>query len=128
MFDHTILLAHGSRDPQWVAPFLELEQGLTKQYTSVSLAFMELTSPNIEDAVRQAIVNNAKNIAVLPLFLATGRHLKTDVPELLTPLRSRYQVDITLLPAVGEQEEFRIMLANIVSKLLTQNPGAIGLP
>ena len=128
MFDYTILLAHGSRDPQWAAPFFELEKDLTKQFASVSLAFMELASPSIEDAVLQASRNNAKNIAVLPLFLATGRHLKTDVPELLAPLRDKYQVDITLLPAVGEQEEFRVMLANIVGNLLTLNSRPIGLP
>ncbi len=121
MFDHTILLAHGSRDPQWVAPFFDLESNLSAKYKSVSLAFMELASPSIEQAVKQAVDNDARNIAILPLFLASGRHLKTDVPELLAPLKKDYQVDITLLPAVGEQTEFRNMLIEIVGNLLSNH-------
>ena len=45
---------------------------------NVSLAYMELTSPSLEDAVAM-LGKDIRNIAVLPLFLAVGRHLRHDV-------------------------------------------------
>ncbi len=120
-YDHTILLAHGSRDEQWAAPFYELEKALSNRFPSVSLAFMELTSPSIEDSIKMAKASGARNIAILPLFFATGKHLKTDVPAMLSPLRSRYEVEIELLPPVGEQDRFRQMMMELVGSLLSEH-------
>jgi sirohydrochlorin cobaltochelatase len=39
------------------------------------------------------------------MFIAQGGHLKRDVPALIEQLRStRKSVEISLLPAIGEQE------------------------
>ncbi|OZG71270.1 hypothetical protein BTA51_21730 [Hahella sp. CCB-MM4] len=120
-YDHTILLAHGSRDEQWAAPFFELEKALIEKYPSVSVAFMELTSPTIEDSVKMAKTKGARQIAILPLFFATGKHLKTDVPAMLEPLRLQYDVTIDLLPPVGEQNRFRQMMMELVGSLLSEH-------
>ncbi|WP_020409411.1 sirohydrochlorin chelatase [Hahella ganghwensis] len=123
-YDHTILLAHGSRDPEWAAPFKELEKQLINDFPSVSVAFMELSTPNIDEAVQEASAKGAKRIAILPLFFATGKHLKFDVPAMLPPLQERFNVNIDLLPALGEQRQFRSMIKHLVGSLLSEHQQA----
>ena len=59
-----VLLAHGSSDPDWKNPFIELtketlrESGLRK----VSLAFFELEKPSLEDIITKLHTEGEKNI------------------------------------------------------------------
>ncbi|MCW4631835.1 sirohydrochlorin chelatase [Marinomonas rhodophyticola] len=52
-YDHIILLAHGSPDPLWKQPFESLYQQVAQAYgeNNVSLAYMELTAPSLEDVI-----------------------------------------------------------------------------
>ena len=46
-----------------------------------------------------------RDIAILPMFIAQGGHLKREVPEMLAALRDRHpQVTFELARAVGEAE------------------------
>ncbi|MEO9274262.1 CbiX/SirB N-terminal domain-containing protein [Marinomonas sp. 5E14-1] len=101
-YDHIILLAHGSPDPLWKEPFESLYLQISQMYgaDNSSLAYMELTIPTLEDAVA-ALSSNVKQVAVLPLFLAVGRHLRKDVPSQIEALQ-RSDLEIKLLPPIGE--------------------------
>src|SRR5205823_2753121 len=79
-----ILLAHGSREPRWRAPFAQLERDLGAPFY---LAFLELGSPTFADAVAAARAAGARELRVLPLFMAGGAHLERDVPALLEAAR-----------------------------------------
>lgn len=126
-FDHTILLAHGSRDKRWAAPFETIIASASQRHSEVSLAYMELSSPSLEQAVSRAHRKGAKRIAVLPLFFAAGKHLREDVPTMLTEISSGTGAEVTLLPPVGEQPEFLTAINGIIDKLLSPTPsGEIG--
>lgn len=101
-YDHIILLAHGSPDPLWKEPFESLYSQISQMYgaDNSSLAYMELTTPTLEEAVA-ALSSNVKRVAVLPLFLAVGRHLRKDVPSQIEALQ-RSDLEIKLLPPIGE--------------------------
>lgn len=101
-YDHIILLAHGSPDPLWKEPFESLYSQINQMYgvDNSSLAYMELTTPTLEDAIA-ALDHNVKSVAVLPLFLAVGRHLRKDVPAQIEALQ-RSDLMIDLLPPIGE--------------------------
>ncbi|MEP0074303.1 MAG: CbiX/SirB N-terminal domain-containing protein [Marinomonas sp.] len=101
-YDHIILLAHGSPDPLWKEPFESLYSQISQMYgaDNSSLAYMELTTPTLEEAVA-ALSSNVKQVAVLPLFLAVGRHLRKDVPSQIEALQ-RSDLEIKLLPPIGE--------------------------
>ncbi|TYL47854.1 sirohydrochlorin chelatase [Marinomonas sp. IMCC 4694] len=103
-YDHIILLAHGSPDPLWKQPFEALYAQVTQTYgeNNVSLAYMEMTTPSLEDAVAM-LGSTVKSVAVLPLFLAVGRHLRHDVPTQITALQ-REDLHLTLLPPIGDDE------------------------
>ena len=67
-------------------------------------AYLELTEPQLPQAVAQAVALGHVHIRVLPMFLGVGKHLREDLPGLMAQLRLDHpQVQFDLQPAVGEQ-------------------------
>ncbi len=100
-----ILFAHGARDPEWAAPFVRIRDSVAaaRPDVLVELAFLEIMSPRLGDAVERIAASGVLDITVAPLFMAQGGHLKQDVPRLLAAAEQRHpNVRVKLLPAVGE--------------------------
>ncbi|MAE21491.1 MAG: cobalamin biosynthesis protein CbiX [Pseudomonas sp.] len=121
----TILLAHGSTDPNWLAPFDGLLDGIRAGLTTerVELAYMELAEPSLENQVRTLVAEGFTAIDVLPLFFAAGRHLRKDVPRMLDALSeelaSNSPAELNLHPPVGLDPEVASALSRIVLKKIT---------
>lgn len=113
-----IVLAHGSTDSRWQAPFETLEQRLkARMSTPVRLAYMELCDPLIETVVEELHADGFESIDILPLFFAAGRHLREDVPGQLDALRQQYPgLSLTLLDPVGQHPSFADVVVSIVTK------------
>jgi sirohydrochlorin cobaltochelatase len=102
-----VLFAHGSRDPEWAAPFRAVQQRVValKPGLAVELAFLEIMQPLLPDAVDALVGSGRTRITIAPLFMAQGAHLKKDLVRLTTELRERHpQIELSLLPAAGEVE------------------------
>ncbi|HUP96251.1 MAG TPA: CbiX/SirB N-terminal domain-containing protein [Burkholderiales bacterium] len=100
-----ILFAHGSREPEWAAPFrtLQKETAARRRDVAVELAFLELMQPTLPDAVDRLVAAGRGHITIAPLFMAQGAHLKQDLAQALRELRKRHaDVQFKLLPAAGE--------------------------
>lgn len=111
---HTLLLAHGSRDPQWCQPFIDLVDALQRE--DVSLAFMELASPSLSEAVDQLVALNIRHLRILPLFFAAGRHLREDVPLEIQRLQMKYpHISLELLAPVGQHPVMQKALAQVIT-------------
>jgi sirohydrochlorin cobaltochelatase len=105
-----ILVAHGSREPAWAEPLARLAHG-----TGARLAFVEMGTPSIEEAVTEALAEGARTVTLLPLFMAVGRHVKRDIPASVEALRKNHpESKIEILPALGENERFWDALREIV--------------
>ena len=80
-----ILLAHGSRDSQWVVPFEQIRVGVEKRRPdcAVALAYLEHSTPDFSVAVDDLVSRGATFINVVPLFLGSGGHVRGDVPQLI---------------------------------------------
>lgn len=120
-----ILLAHGSRDPHWLAPFNSLINKIKAQTQTqqVELAFMELAEPSLSEQVTLVANNGAKNIAIVPLFFAEGRHLRHDVPQQIKQLEAQLAqqhlaVDIHLHSPIGLEPEVVNAIENVVLRRL----------
>lgn len=121
MTRHVILLAHGSRDERWKQPFQQLLTSVCQQYDTrqVWLAYMEMTEPTLTDVARQAVANGATALVVLPLFMASGGHLRHDVPAQIETLKQVYAgVDVSMKPPVGEHGLVQQAMASIIGDLL----------
>lgn len=102
-----LLLAHGSRDPAWRAPFERLRSRLTETLGEdrVALAYLEMVGPSLDDELDRAAGDGVRRVRVLPLFLAAGAHVRRDVPERVAAFRARHpDTEVEVLPQVGEDE------------------------
>lgn len=121
-YDHIILLAHGSPDPLWKQPFESLYEQAVGRYgrERCSLAFMELTTPTLEEVVAN-LPEQVTKVAVLPLFLAVGRHLRQDVPAQIASLQSD-RLNLTLLAPIGEDELIKQAMHTVIASHIGKTP------
>lgn len=100
-----LLFAHGARDPNWALPFEAVAAIVRAQRPAmpVQLAFLEFMSPTLPEAGEQLAAQGCTEVAVVPLFLGAGGHVRKDLPTLLDGLAAAYpQVTWSLQPAIGE--------------------------
>ncbi|UZD56297.1 sirohydrochlorin chelatase [Caldimonas aquatica] len=110
-----LLFAHGARDPRWADPFREVEREVRQlaPQAAVALAFLEFMPPTLREAGARLVEDGCTSVAVVPLFLGAGGHVRKDVPELLGQLRAAHpQVAWSLCRAVGEHPEVVRALAH----------------
>lgn len=110
-----ILFAHGARDPAWANPMQRLRLMIQQQspQSRVELAFLEFLPPDLGTCAETLIHQGVTDLRILPLFIATGGHLKKDLPELVRELERRHPlVRITLAQAVGEEETVLAAMAD----------------
>lgn len=103
-----VLFAHGARDPQWSQPFEQIASRIRAQRpeSPIELAYLELMSPTLEEAIQSVVNEGALAVTVFPLFMAQGGHLKQDLPRILESIRASHpHIPISLASAIGEVPE-----------------------
>ena len=67
-----VLFAHGSRDPNWRAPFERLRREVADSMgeESVRLAYLEFEPPGLDEVLAEASVDRIQRVVILPLFIA----------------------------------------------------------
>lgn len=124
MHDHRVLLlAHGSSDPKWCETFEKLAAPSLASIPDAAIAYMELSEPSLDAEVARAAQDGVRQITVLPLFLAAGRHLRKDVPAMIERLSDEHAVSIKLAAPVGEHPLLGDAIRHIVEESL-QTPSA----
>ena len=116
-----VLLAHGSRDPRWCAPFERIVNAMQGQSgkTKVRLAYMEFVEPTLIDVARECVGQQISHLRILPLFLSIGAHLATDVPEQVNQAKAQFpQLEVELLAPVGEDPRLTRLIQQIVVETL----------
>jgi sirohydrochlorin cobaltochelatase len=109
-----ILFAHGARDPRWAEPFRRLrERVAAKSDRPVVLAFLELMTPTLDEAVDALVADGRTQLAVVPIFFGQGAHLRRDLPLLVDALRRRVvHATIDVAEAAGEDDAVLDALAD----------------
>jgi len=103
-----VLFAHGARDPEWARPFERIRAQVSQALPAVhvELAFLERMEPSLEVAMARAVAAGAQHVTVVPLFLASGGHVKQDLAAMVAQLQHSYpalRIDLTL--PIGENDE-----------------------
>ena len=120
-----ILLAHGSRDPKWQRPFIDMADAIKQQAQATSgisqeivveLAYMELCEPRLEKVCEQLAKQGFKLINVYPVFFAAGTHLRVDVPKQLKAIETELGLRTQLHPPVGQE----ISVQNAITEVIMQ--------
>lgn len=111
-----ILLAHGSRDPQWRLPIEAVAAQIRQRQPAarVRCAYLELCAPTLPEAATDLIAGGARSLKVFPLFLGVGRHAREDLPLLAEKIRAMYpDVEVELLATAGESPALIALMADI---------------
>ncbi len=112
-----VLFAHGARDPAWARPFEAIRDRIVARRPDcpVELAFLELMTPGLPEAVHRLAGRGATRITIFPLFMAPGGHIRNDLPRIVSALREMHPgVEIAAEPALGEIPEIVDALAACV--------------
>lgn len=103
-----VLFAHGARDARWAEPFERLAgklRSLADANTEVSLAFLELMTPDLPSAVAAQVAAGCRSITVVPVFFGQGGHVRRDLPLIIDACRSAHPgVEIRQATPVGEDD------------------------
>ena len=111
-----VLLAHGSQDPRWRAPFEKLLADLAEELGPgrVRLAYLEFSAPSLLHVASEAQTDGVRELRVLPLFLASGAHVATDIPAQAGEAERRFPgVRVTVLHPVGEHPRMLQLLREL---------------
>ncbi|MDR2990993.1 MAG: CbiX/SirB N-terminal domain-containing protein [Burkholderiaceae bacterium] len=116
-----ILLAHGSRDPQWPAAIQAVAARIQALDSAVRVrcAYLELAQPNLAAAIAELIAEGAQTIAVWPMLLGLGRHARADLPRLIAAAQTQIQarhpdITIVLQPAIAEHAPVLDAMAQVI--------------
>ncbi|MDP3759368.1 MAG: CbiX/SirB N-terminal domain-containing protein [Ramlibacter sp.] len=111
-----ILFGHGSRDPLWRQPIEAVAARLARRDPAIPVrcAYMELEQPDLATAARELVAAGATGVTIVPMFLGTGKHARTDMPAQVDALRKAHPgVRFELQRAVGEDPRLLDLLAAI---------------
>lgn len=118
-----VLLAHGSPDPDWRRPIVEVADRLRSRRPEVTVlpAYLGAIEPSLPDAIDRLYAEGHRDIVVLAAFLSPGgRHIKRDVPELVGEQAGRYpDLSLRLRPgALGSEPEVLEAMAVAAARAL----------
>ncbi len=116
-----LFFAHGSRDPQWRVPFDAILADFRGMHAAklAELAFLEFMEPNFASCVKTLVEQDATQIRVIPLFLATGAHTRRDLAALIEEARENYTgVRFTVASPIGEVDSIRNAISSWVATQL----------
>lgn len=103
MKEGIVLVAHGSRDPEWSRPFERIAASLAQKLPAVciGLAYLE-HGASLEETVAALVAKGVGSIRVVPVFLGQGGHVKEDLPQILAG-SARPGLKLSLDKPIGEQ-------------------------
>jgi sirohydrochlorin ferrochelatase len=96
-------VGHGSKAAGFDTAMKRVLRDLGRAGARARCAYLEINPPSIPEAIRRAVVSGAREIRVLPYFLLSGRHIRRDIPRLVTAARRRWKgkARILLCPYLG---------------------------
>ncbi|MFD6400320.1 sirohydrochlorin chelatase [Nocardia sp. NPDC060249] len=87
-----IAVAHGSRDPRSAATMAAVvaEVAAARPDIPVRLAFLDLSTPSVDEVVDDLAAQGHTDVIVVPLLLGNAFHARVDLPALLAEATRRH--------------------------------------
>lgn len=99
-----VLFGHGSRDPRWTEPFEAMRSAVERGAPDavVRLAYLEHSQPRLDAAIGALAADGHRTVALVPLFLGAGAHVRTDIPAQAAAAAERHGVAVRVEPFIGD--------------------------
>ncbi|MFD6449286.1 sirohydrochlorin chelatase [Nocardia sp. NPDC060220] len=137
-----IAVAHGSRDPRSAATMAAVvaDVAAARPDIPVRLAFLDLSTPSVDEVVDDLATQGHTDVIVVPLLLGNAFHARVDLPALLAEAGRRHPrlqltqaavlgPDPLLIAAVADRValscHLRPLLPTLVTPLVPAFPGAL---
>lgn len=114
----TILLAHGSRDPLWRRPVEAVATRMRELAPAlhVRCAYLESCAPDLPSCAAELAGLGVSSITVAPLFFGLGKHLREDLPRLLSAVQREHPgIEFDLRKSIGEDARLIDLLARLAA-------------
>ena len=120
-----VVIAHGSRrqasNQEVIDLAFRLQHTAGDRYPLIEPGFLELASPSIPEAIETCIRSGATSVVVVPYFLAAGRHVIEDIPEIVQPVALQH-------PDVSIRISAHIGLAESMTRLILDSANGHSVP
>jgi sirohydrochlorin cobaltochelatase len=110
-----LLFGHGARNPEWAAPFHRIREAIKARQPEcpVEPGFLELMRPTFDEGVDELVRQGSMEIAIVPIFMAAGSHVRKDLPLMAANAMDRHPgLRIGIAPPVGEAEPVLAAMAD----------------
>lgn len=110
-----LLFGHGARNPEWARPFQRIREAIRAREPGLPVepGFLELMQPDFAQGIAALVAQGAREIVVVPVFIAGGLHVGKELPALAAAAMERHAgVDIHLAPPLGEAETVLAAIAD----------------
>ena len=113
-----IIVAHGSRKETSNKEVMVLGEKVASllghYYAYVMTAFLEFTSPSLEESILSSIEQGMNEIVILPYFLASGNHVTRDIPEVVAKIQASHpDVKMILKAHIGSASSMATLLVDM---------------
>ena len=114
-----VLVAHGSKRMLSNKEFIKLVDDVRKKdnkFSKVQAAFLELANPSIQEVCKELISNKISKILFYPYFLNTGKHVGTDLPNIIKELQNdNPSIEFVLLKHFGKSDKISDIILDDLS-------------
>jgi sirohydrochlorin cobaltochelatase len=126
-----IIVGHGSKQKDADCAMRKTAEALQKKKpeATVSLAYLEIQSPDMDRACCDAIASGASEIILVPYFVQSGRHVMKHIPEIASKVRTNHpNVTIKLTQSLGFDERLVSIIEDRILNILTDFTKCDSLP
>jgi sirohydrochlorin cobaltochelatase len=120
-----ILFAHGARGAAWAEPLERLRAELQRRQplARVEIAYLELQSPDLAQALDALAAGGARSIHVVPVFWSRGAHIERDLVAIVQEFLSRTRgVAVRTLPVLADLPGMNEFLVSTIWNLAVPSP------
>jgi len=104
-----LIIAHGSRKAESNIEISELANNIVSKSNIFDIGeacFLEIAKPSIPEGLKMCVSKNASEILIMPYFLAAGRHVIEDIPQIINEEKMKYPMtSIKSLPYFGSNPD-----------------------
>ena len=121
-----LLFGHGARNPDWAAPFHRIRAEIKARDAAMPVepGFLELMRPTFDEGIDCLVSQGATEIAIVPIFMAAGSHIKKDLPLMAAGAMDRHPgLRVGIAPPGGEAEP---VLAAMADDAMGVEPPLVG--
>jgi len=113
-----LLMAHGTPFPDANAPIYNIAHQANQQlgYATAQVSFLDCNEPDIATAIDHLVACGVQRIVAMPYFLQFGRHVREDLPRLITDARQRHK-HLELIQT--HHLDYDLLLADVIADRMT---------